>query len=316
MKDKELVSVIVPVYNTAQYLPRCIDSILGQSWKNIELILVDDGSTDDSGRICRSYSDADGRIRVISKENGGVCSARNRGLREMQGDYFLFLDSDDALEPNIITEALEALACNPGADMAVFGWKKLFQSGNTDSYLPEECLVSDMDAAVKTLLTNYNGYGGGYPNKLWRTASFGGKIPEYDESLYYFEDLEWMTRMFLGIRKFVCLPRNGYLYYIREDSTTFRSDNAERKEKGYHLSALQIIQDLALRPSLNQWFRDRYCPEIVNGVLHAWKQGHRALSKWLLVQMKEHARDIFTSETIPVKIKVRCAVLMLLGWVQ
>lgn len=215
-----MVTVIVPVYNTAPYLSRCINSILCQSFSKIELILIDDGSTDNSLDICNQYREKDERIKVFHKENGGVCSARNKGLKEMHGDFFMFLDSDDAIEKNIMEDTMNCFVRYPQADMVVFGWKKIFINEKNEEYLPANEFVSDMENATKKLLTNYNGFGGGYPNKIWKTSAFHGNVPEYNETLFYFEDMEWMTRMFLSINSFACLDTNGYLYYIRDDSTT------------------------------------------------------------------------------------------------
>lgn len=316
MDGNGLVSVIVPVYNTGPYLPRCIESIIRQNYEKIELLLIDDGSTDNSLEICRKYMQIDNRIKVIHQENGGVCLARNRGLREMRGDYFMFVDSDDAIETYIIEDAVRSFSRHPCADMVVFGWKKIFENGETESYLPSNECVSDMESAVKTLLEHYNGYGGGYPNKLWKIAAFGGTVPEYDVSLFYFEDIEWMTRMFLRIGSFACLEQNGYLYYIRGDSTTFRTDNSEQKEYGYHMSALRIVEDLGVSMNLQLWFQERYYPEIVNGVLHAMKNHYSKISKWLLGQMKKISSFILTSTQISLKTKLRCGILSLLFWIH
>ena len=97
-----MISVIVPVYNAEKYLKECIRSILNQTIQNLELILVNDGSTDGSGYICDEYINKDNRIKVIHKENGGVSSARNMGISEATGEYFTFVDSDDYLEPNAL----------------------------------------------------------------------------------------------------------------------------------------------------------------------------------------------------------------------
>lgn len=93
------ISVIVPVFNVAQYLEQCLDSIIGQTYENLEIILVDDGSTDSSGSICDSYKNVDSRIKVIHKKNGGLSDARNVGLDNCKGDYISFVDSDDYLSP-------------------------------------------------------------------------------------------------------------------------------------------------------------------------------------------------------------------------
>ncbi len=105
----KLISVIVPVYNVSDYLKECLDSILEQSYSNFELLLVDDGSTDISGRICDDYASMDTRIKVIHKVNGGLSSARNAGLETTQGDYICFVDSDDFIHKDYLKRMYEAL---------------------------------------------------------------------------------------------------------------------------------------------------------------------------------------------------------------
>lgn len=100
--NNPLVSVVVPVYNVSSYLEQCLDSVVNQTYKNLEIILVDDGSTDDSGAICDRYAEKDSRIQVIHKENGGLSSARNVGLERITGEWALFIDSDDWIELNTL----------------------------------------------------------------------------------------------------------------------------------------------------------------------------------------------------------------------
>ena len=109
MEQNPLISVIVPVYNVEAWLPRCGDSILSQTYENLEILLVDDGSTDDSGLICEEYAKKDTRIRVIHKENGGLSSARNSGLDAASGEYIGFVDSDDWIEPEMYAEMLSLM---------------------------------------------------------------------------------------------------------------------------------------------------------------------------------------------------------------
>ena len=107
--DRAKISVIVPVYNVETYQARCVDSILNQSYANLEVILVDDGSKDASGSICDKYAEKDNRIRVIHKENGGLSSARNAGLDVACGEYITFVDSDDWIEPLAYGWMMEAM---------------------------------------------------------------------------------------------------------------------------------------------------------------------------------------------------------------
>ena len=111
---EKLVSIIVPVYNVDKYLERCVNSIIQQSYRNLEIILVDDGSTDNSGTICDTYKEKDDRIIVIHKENGGLSDARNAGIKIFTGEYVTFIDSDDYVSLDMISYmmlVLEKTAC-------------------------------------------------------------------------------------------------------------------------------------------------------------------------------------------------------------
>lgn len=126
-----MVSVVIPVYNVEKYLAECVDSVLGQSYTDYEIILVDDGATDASGRMCDEYALKDSRIRVIHQPNGGLSAARNTGLREVQGEYVYFLDSDDYIEPYAL-EHLTALAEKERADVVFFDGYVFFDECEED----------------------------------------------------------------------------------------------------------------------------------------------------------------------------------------
>ena len=113
--NSPLVSVIVPIYNMEKYLRKCVDSIINQTYHNLEIILVDDGSPDQCPQICDEYAEKDSRIVVIHKKNGGLSSARNAALDVCQGDYIGFIDSDDYIEPNMYENLLEAIITEDGA---------------------------------------------------------------------------------------------------------------------------------------------------------------------------------------------------------
>lgn len=116
-----LISVIIPIYNVSKYLGRCIESVLNQTYTDIEIILVDDGSTDGSGKICDEYSDKDSRVSVIHKENGGLSDARNCGIMSAQGSYICFVDSDDFIHPHMI-QRLKEVADETNADITICGF--------------------------------------------------------------------------------------------------------------------------------------------------------------------------------------------------
>ncbi len=127
----KLASIIVPVYNAKDFLPSCIDSLRRQSYKHVEILLIDDGSTDGSAAICDRAADRDRRIRVIHQKNGGIASAQNAGLEAAQGAYITFCDNDDLLAVNAVEVLVEALE-HTGADISKGRWQQFGQSQSED----------------------------------------------------------------------------------------------------------------------------------------------------------------------------------------
>ena len=135
MEEKPLISVIVPVYNTERYLPECLDSLLAQTYQNFELLLVDDGSPDRCWEILQQYAARDARVRIFRKENGGVSSARNFGLRQARGEYIGFVDSDDFVAPQYLEWMHRALR-QTNTELAVCGYRKVPRKANPAGIAP------------------------------------------------------------------------------------------------------------------------------------------------------------------------------------
>lgn len=136
------ISVIVPIYKVEKYLPHCIDSIMNQTFTDLEIILVDDGSPDNCGKICDEYAAKDSRIRVIHKENGGLSDARNAGISIAKGKYVGFVDSDDFIESQMY-EVLYNMIIRDCSDIAICGVYHHFKAGKYPHYSPKECYVCD-----------------------------------------------------------------------------------------------------------------------------------------------------------------------------
>lgn len=145
--EKELISVIVPIYNVEKYLERCIESIIKQTYKNLEIILVDDGSNDFSGKICDKYSKKDRRIKVIHKKNEGLSEARNSGLEIARGEYIGFVDSDDYIETNMYEYLLSLLKIN-NADISVCGFQKVWD--DIKSRKEENTIIENNNIVLKS----------------------------------------------------------------------------------------------------------------------------------------------------------------------
>ena len=126
--EKRLISIIIPVYNVEEYIEQCIQSVINQTYKKLEIILIDDGSLDKSGKICDAYADRDKRIIVIHKENGGLSDARNKGIDIASGEYITFVDSDDYVEDSFI-EDLYTTLINNNAEMSICNIIKVNDKG-------------------------------------------------------------------------------------------------------------------------------------------------------------------------------------------
>ena len=151
------ISIVIPVYNTAQYLPRCIESVLNQSFRDFELLLVDDGSTDGSGDICDRYENKDNRIRVFHKKNGGVSSARNLGIVNAFGEWLLFVDSDDEILPNALQTLVDCISDD--VDSVLGGIVEVNENGDEWAL---ETRVEQVLSKKQTVVSLYGGYGSYY----------------------------------------------------------------------------------------------------------------------------------------------------------
>lgn len=212
--NQNLVSVIVPVYNILDCLERCVDSLLAQTYKKMEILLVDDGSTDGTGTLCDQLAEKDSRIRVFHKENGGSSSARNVGIQQARGEYLGFVDSDDYVEPDMYERLLEVLRQHQGL-MAQVGRNEIDVQGNL---LPDICVppkelqaVSPVDFLRELLLHRGDC---SFCTKLIHRSLF---FPE-DASPRLFpegmlnEDFYLMIQMLSDLPQIWSLP--GYCYHV------------------------------------------------------------------------------------------------------
>ena len=311
----ELVSIIVPVYNVEKYLWGCLNSLVDQTHQNLQIIVVDDGSRDDSGEICEEFARRDSRITVIHQENKGVSAARNAGLEKVRGEYLLFVDGDDTLEPDTVEVALRGFV-NDTVDVVIFGVTKIWKDEQRRLDLALETGIFSKEQVLRGILKDYASMGAGFPvNKLWRIQTFGNvcEIPRFDESLYYFEDLEWVVRMVRQIQNANLLPHHFYHYYIHSSSATHAPGAQEHREIGYHQSIWKILCTLQQESDVASWFAQRYYPEIVNGVIHGWRQNWPDLVKLLAEKLPKIRHQVLSSNVIALNIKFRLLVLQILS---
>lgn len=211
-----LISVIVPVYKSQNTLERCVRSLLAQTEKDLEIILVDDGSPDGSGELCDRLEKEDGRISVLHKENGGVSSARNKGLEAAKGEYVLFTDSDDYLEETAAEKLLEGIG---GDDIAICGFYHHYRGGKIER-IPD---VPGSKGEENFLALYGNGFLNMPWNKLYRRELCG----KFDESLSLGEDLLFNLD-YLRRADGISVVKQPLCHYIQDD--TGESLSSQKRE--------------------------------------------------------------------------------------
>ncbi len=301
MEQKELISVIVPIYNVEKYLRQCVDSILGQTYPNLEIILVDDGSPDGCGGICDAYAAKDVRIRVIHKENGGLSHARNAGIDMARGDYLAFVDSDDYLEPDAYETMLDA-ARRYGAKLVCAGRYDEDEQGGQrclglcperEEFLSAETIIrkifhwEHLDSASWDKL---------YARELFRDIRYPvGRVVE---------DVPTTYRLVLLAEGGVLLPKPIYHYRHRAGSIT----SASITPKTFHFSqhAIQVYQDIrthypALEPDARYLlvYALRYDVQVLDTASRADRQRYRQQYRRSRRQLAGQLGFILSSDAYP-----------------
>lgn len=227
MGKGELISVVVPIYNVEAYLTACIDSILQQTYKNIEIILVDDGSTDSCPEICDRYSLIDPRVHVIHKKNGGLSDARNAGLHIAEGSYICFFDSDDVVSINII-EKLYRACTDEKADMAVCYYQNFVDSYQDNSNTNIEYSVSTGKEIIKRIYQGTDGkiafvaWNKLYKIDLFREHGIGYPIHKQHEDTY-------TTYKLLFFSEKVCIVESELYFYRLRSGSIMNSGFSEKR---------------------------------------------------------------------------------------
>ncbi len=221
----EMVSIVVPVYNVAEYVGSCINSLVVQTYTNIEIFLVDDGSTDASGDICKEWATRDSRIVYIKKENGGAASARNVALDRCKGQYITFVDSDDYVDDNYI-EMLHAAIVTTGADISICGWKneKDFERVKPD-IVKGQVVYSKTEAMNKLL------YQEEFDTAMWAKlykAQLFEKIRFPEGNIY--EDIAVIYKIFDLVARVSYIDYAGYHYLLRESGTTLKKFSVKKMD--------------------------------------------------------------------------------------
>lgn len=274
MKKNDLVSVVVPVYNVEKYLRRCIDSIILQSYINLEIILVDDGSLDSSGNICDEYLKKDKRIKVIHQKNGGLSAARNTGIKKSIGKYICFIDSDDYVEKDYVKIMYDKIILDD-SDIVICNYKRIYENKellcNADKFHTEYFLTPSAW------------------NKFYKKNLFDDV--KYIENKYY-EDLGTTPILIMKSSKISYV--SDYLYnYVQNNNSIMKKSN-DRIFEIYDI--LNYIKKYAEDNNYYDNYKDRieiaYIFHILIGTTYRCKN-HEKYSLKMVKDIKKHVKDVF-----------------------
>lgn len=215
-----MVSIIIPIYNVEKYLPKCIESLLNQTNRDIEIILVDDGSPDVCGQICDEYAKVDSRIIVVHQKNQGVSVARNVGLERAKGEYIGFVDPDDWVAPEMYEEMLKAILCEQ-ADMVICGYDYYDESGQIDEmrrYIARKNETISQKEVMKRFSDMPPTIRHGVWNKLFKKELLNGQI--FKIGLHSSEDVLFLNEYVQKIRNAVIVHQPYYKNLVRKGSAT------------------------------------------------------------------------------------------------
>lgn len=284
------LSIIIPIYNSELYLSECLDSILNQSYSNYEVIMVNDGSTDNSKSICESYVNKDKRFILINKENSGVSSSRNVGIDKSTGDYLLFMDSDDYYTENTFENIINHLDDN---DMLIFGYTRFTKINNRKFILNDNDKLSK--ETLSNMVINNQNISGMLCNKVFKSSIVKNNKLYLDKEIHFCEDFIFTTDYLKYIDKVSYLSKSLYNYRSRKSSA---SVNLFQKKNITILNAYEKL--------IKMYYDDE---ELKSSLMFSYLCAYRKLGKKILKnftvnkKILSNEREVIASRNFKSKVK-------------
>ena len=261
---KPLLTVVIPVYNVEKYLKRCIESILIQEWKNYDILLVDDGSTDNSPQICDDYAKAYEFISVIHKKNGGLSAARNTGISHAEGEYVYFPDSDDWIEPDTFISLAEVVESQK---FDIISFNREFVKGEEDAIVSDSLVTQVFEGKAAFVQMLKHSYITGFANdKIYRKSLFTDNDIQFPIGKYY-EDLGTNYKLFLSAKNVFATNQKYYHYLIDNPDSITQSWNEQKFSDMFGFYKDIFYSDF-VRSQLNQEEIQILQLYYVNGLTH------------------------------------------------
>lgn len=289
------VSIVIPVYNVEKYLARCIQSVINQTYENIEIILVDDGSMDSSGKLCDTYKMRDNRIKVIHQRNLGVSAARNVGLDLAEGDSITFIDADDYVAENYI-ETLVNLMKKEKAEISILSYK-MTSNYNTEIFKMKstnvEKIYTGKDACRNMMLAR--DFDSCVCCKLVNRDVIGEK--KFDTNFSIGEDLDFFYRVFLDTKNVVFKNQVGYAYFQHNSNTI----NRITKENLLSLAKIENLFEL----ENDKRIKTAATCKFISTCFHLFLMANED-KNYLWHYIKKYRKDMIFSRDVTLKVRMAC----------
>lgn len=297
MNDKPLVSILSPCYNVEQFLPQCLDSIINQTYENLQIVLIDDGSKDGTWQIMQEYADKDSRIEIYHQENQGVASTRNHLLEKVKGDYVLFVDSDDWCEFGMI-EFLVGKALKSEADIVVCGMVKNDEVCS-DEYVEE---AMDRESTIKKFLFHKE-LSGSLCNKFVKTSLLQGI--RFDNRISYGEDALFCWYVLQRVNTVVQTTKKLY-HYRMNDSSICHSSFGPKKLSGHSVWTKICEETADFYPQFLVIAQARFCVETTLLLRDAAHSDYRVMDNVRMLQrtIRKHWHCLNQVNITSIKMKV------------
>ncbi len=312
--ENDLISVIVPIYNVEKYLPYCIDSIVEQTYKNLEIILIDDGSSDNCGKICDDYAKKDKRIRVIHKKNEGIAITRNRGLDEAKGKYIFFVDSDDSIIKETI-KYLYTLEQKYNADIAIGQSNVIYEENLTKSLEKNTDKEDDKDIvktynteqAIEAMLYNTE-FTNNVWNKLYKKETFFDvRFPE--KKIY--EDLAVAYKILANAKTVVLGNKRTYNYLTNRKNSIMNTNFSQERMQGLKF-AEDMVEYISIEyPEIRKAAISRLYMECIFILLKIPNnKEYRQANKKIKTILRKYRFTVVLDKKMPKKQKLLCIATM------
>ena len=284
------ISVIIPVYNVEKYLAECLDSVLNQTFQDIEIICVNDGSTDNCGKILDKYAKKDPRIQIITQKNKGLSGARNTGLDIATGDWICFVDSDDALPPNalsVLYSVAEKSGCQIVASrerLSFFSFEKTLKKTGTATYLGKFNKWNGIQDFVRDSKIYSSSCNKLFDSELFQTQRFKEGM--------LFEDWPIMTILFGRVDKYATTDVPCYVY--REDNTSITRSSFSLKKLNSYIDGVKMVYQAYYKSDLLPYARKRMAVAVKMLVNKVYRDGDPKLARTLVTELN----TLFQQKTI------------------